>query len=460
MVLATNLGYPRIGPKRELKRALESFWAGTSTALELEAAGRELRVSHWRLQQECGLQHIPSNDFSLYDHVLDTTAMVGAIPDRFGWDGAQVDVATYFAMARGAAAVPALEMTKWFDTNYHYMVPEFEPGQRFRLASTKPVDEYQEAQDVGIHTRPKLLGPVSYLLLGKWRHDAPADGREPLILLDALLPVYEEVLGQLADAGADWVQMDEPALVLDVPAAARDALTAAYTKLSAVSPRLRLLLTTYFGDLRENLDAVLALPLAGVHLDLVRAPQLLERALASLPASFALSLGLVDGRNVWRTDLDRTLTLLERAVATLGSERVLVAPSCSLLHVPVDLAGESGLDPELRSWLSFANQKLEELALLARAANEGRGSVAAALRERREAHDSRRRSERTRSPAVRERAEAVTAEMLFRTSAYPQRRPQQRARLPLPSFPTTTIGSFPQTPEVRRARAQFRSGRL
>ena len=460
MVLATNLGYPRIGPKRELKKALERFWAGTSTAVELQAAGHELRLSHWRLQQECGLQHIPSNDFSLYDHVLDTTAMVGAIPDRFGWDGAQVDVATYFAMARGATAVPALEMTKWFDTNYHYMVPEFEPGQRFRLASTKPVDEYQEAQDVGIHTRPKLLGPVSYLLLGKWRHDAPAEGREPLILLDALLPVYEEVLGQLADAGADWVQMDEPALVLDVPAAARDALTAAYTKLSAASPRLRLLLTTYFGDLRENLDAVLALPLAGVHLDLVRAPQLLERALASLPASFALSLGLVDGRNVWRTDLDRTLTLLEHAVAMLGSERVLVAPSCSLLHVPVDLAGESGLDPELRSWLSFANQKLEELALVARAANEGPDSVAAALRERREAHDRRRRSERTRSPAVRERAEAVTAEMLSRTSAYPQRRPQQRARLPLPNFPTTTIGSFPQTPEVRRARAQFRSGRL
>ena len=456
MALATNLGYPRIGAKRELKKALESYWAGKSSAVELEAASRELRLRHWRLQRERGIQHIPSNDSSLYDHVLDTAALAGAVPARFNWDGDRVDLNTYFAMARGSDATPAMEMTKWFNTNYHYIVPEFEPGQRFRLASRKPLDEFREAQAEGIHSRPKLLGPVSFLLLGKTRQGGP----EPLSLLESLLPVYEELLAELAAAGADWIQIDEPCLVLDLTPQAQAAFRDAYARLGALSSRLRLLLTTYFGDLRENLPTALALPVAGLHLDLVRGPGGLDPTLAALPADCVLSLGLIDGRNVWRTDLDQALATLQRAQAALGPERLFVAPSCSLLHVPVDLDQESALDPELRSWLSFADQKIDELTFLTRALNEGPASVAEPLAHQRRALESRRRSQRTRAPAVRQRTAAIDAAMLQRASPYPQRRALQRARLQLPLLPTTTIGSFPQTPEIRRARARFRNGRL
>ena len=456
MALATNLGYPRIGAKRELKKALESYWAGKSSAVELEAASRELRLRHWRLQRERGIQHIPSNDSSLYDHVLDTAALAGAVPARFNWDGDRVDLNTYFAMARGSDATPAMEMTKWFNTNYHYIVPEFEPGQRFRLASRKPLDEFREAQAEGIHSRPKLLGPVSFLLLGKTRQGGP----EPLSLLESLLPVYEELLAELAAAGADWIQIDEPCLVLDLTPQAQAAFRDAYARLGALSSRLRLLLTTYFGDLRENLPTALALPVAGLHLDLVRGSGGLDPTLAALPADCVLSLGLIDGRNVWRTDLDQALATLQRAQAALGPERLFVAPSCSLLHVPVDLDQESALDPELRSWLSFADQKIDELTLLTRALNEGPASVAESLAHQRRALESRRRSQRTRAPAVRQRTAAIDAAMLQRANPYPQRRALQRARLQLPLLPTTTIGSFPQTPEIRRARARFRNGRL
>jgi len=407
MVQATNLGYPRIGPKRELKKALEQFWAGKLSEDALLAQAAALRKQSWQLQQQLGIQHIPSNDFSLYDHVLDTIAMVGAVPQRYRWQSERVDLHTYFAMSRGVqdqnASIPAMEMTKWFDTNYHYIVPEFEQGLQFRFASSKVLDEFMEAQALGIHTRPVLLGPVSFLLLGK----SHQQGVSPLSLLPQLLPVYAEVLQALAAAGANWIQMDEPCLALDLDQAAREAIREAYAQLSQVSPQLRLLLTTYFAALGDNLSLALQLPVAALHLDLVRAPEQLEQALASIPPTLTLSLGVIDGRNVWRTELERALSMIEQAVLALGTERVLVAPSCSLLHVPYDLRLETQLDDELRSWLAFAQQKLEELVVLTRGSSAGWNTIASALEDNIQAFARRRSSPRIHNEAVKSRVQAV-----------------------------------------------------
>ena len=454
MLRATNLGFPRIGPKRKLKRALESYWAGRATAAELDATARQIRSENWRLQADLGIAHIPSNDFSLYDQVLDTAAMVGAVPERFGWDGNTIDLDTLFAMARGTQDAPPMEMTKWFDTNYHYMVPELESGQRFTLASTKPIDEFAEAKALGIQTRPVVVGPLSFLLLGKAKDGSFA----PLSLLDDLLPVYEQVLASLAGAGAEWVQIDEPILATDLDAEARDAFARGYARLAAAAPELRLLVATYFEDLRDNLPIALGLPVAGVHLDLVRGPNQLARALEGIGPDLTLSLGVVDGRNVWRTDLGNALSLVESAVAKLGRERVLVAPSCSLLHVPLDLDAESGLDDEIKGWLAFAKQKLAELVVVAKSADEGRDAIAKALVESDAAAQRRRTSPRIHSAAVKERAAAVDAAMLHRAHPFTERRRVQREQLDLPAFPTTTIGSYPQTAGVRKARAEFRRG--
>ena len=454
MAIAANLGFPRIGAKRELKRAVEEFWRGSVDPEELQAAATALRRQHWLLQQSQGIEHVPSNDFSLYDHVLDTVAMVGAVPKRFGRLGETVDLATYFAMARGTEDIPPLDMTKWFDTNYHYIVPEFEPGMKFRLGSTKPVDQFREAAALGVHTRPVLLGPLSLLLLGKCKGSKP----KPLSLLDKVLPIYEEVLWRLAHAGADWVQIDEPVLALDLPAEALHAMESACAGLSAASEQIRICLTTYFGDLRDNLPAVLKLPVAAVHLDLVRAPEQLDRALDLTPKGLALSLGVIDGRNVWRADLDRALALLEKAAAGLGPDRIMVAPSCSLLHCPIDLGNEPRLDAELKSWMAFGKQKLGEVAILAKALNQGRAAVADELAASRAAVESRGKSTRIHNPDVRQRLAGVDPSMFRRRHPFPQRREAQRRRLALPALPTTTIGSFPQTGEVRKARAAFKKG--
>ncbi len=463
MVQATNLGYPRIGAKRELKKALEGFWSGKLSEAELLAQAAALRKEHWLLQQGMGLEHIPSNDFSLYDHVLDTIAMVGAVPPRYNWQGERVDIATYFALARGsghdqeqANTIPAMEMTKWFDTNYHYIVPEFTPGQQFRLASTKARDEFLEARALGVHTRPVLLGPITFLLLGK-SHQADF---QPLSLLENLLPVYEQVMQELADAGADWLQIDEPCLVLDLDADTQAALRTAYTRLASSVPGLRLLLATYFGDLRENLALALHLPIAALHLDLVRAPEQLERALAEVPPSLALSLGVVDGRNVWRSDFERALALVQRGIQALGTKRILVGPSCSLLHSPIDLAQEKRLDDELRAWLAFAQQKIAEIKLIACAANEGVAAVEAELQANRQAFMDRRSSPRIHRADVAQRIASIGEQQMQRQSPYSVRRQKQRAGLNLPLLPTTTIGSFPQTSEVRAARAAHKSGKL
>ncbi len=460
-IIVSSLGFPRIGPGRELKMALERFWSGRADEQALLKDAAALRATNWARQQAAGIAHIPSNDFSLYDHVLDTSAMVGAIPDRYGWRHGEVSLDTYFAMARGTRGkaggdLPALEMTKWFDTNYHYMVPEFARGQNFTLASTKLVDEFREAKASGFHTRPVLVGPVTYLLLGKSNDEA----LDPLSLLPGLLPVYAEIVKRLAAEGADWVQVDEPCLALDLNEAARNALRTAYETLASATPAVKLLVTTYFGGLRDNLDTALRLPVAGLHLDLVRAPDQLNEAAAKVPTDLVLSLGLIDGRNVWRANLPAILNRIEPIVARRGADRLMIGPSCSLIHVPIDIALETDLDPDLKSWLAFAVQKIDELVTLGRAIDHGRDAVNDALAAAAAAAETREVSPEIHNEAVKARLAAITSDMMRRPGDFPVRRRAQRAHLALPPFPTTTIGSFPQTEEVRKARAAHAKGAL
>ncbi|HEY8488597.1 MAG TPA: 5-methyltetrahydropteroyltriglutamate--homocysteine S-methyltransferase, partial [Thermaerobacter sp.] len=409
MALATNLGFPRIGAGRELKQALEAYWDGQIPAGELLRTAAALRRRHWELQRQAGIDVVPAGDFSLYDHVLDTACMVGAVPARYGWDpagGGEVPLDVYFAMARGTPGqgVPALEMTKWFDTNYHYIVPELAPDQTFRLASRKVVEEFREARALGLAARPVLLGPVSFLLLAKVREAAGVPSGARLALLDGLLPVYGQVLRELQAAGATWVQLDEPFLALDLDEPARAAFRRAYAALAQAAPGLKLFLATYFEGLRDNLELALSLPVQALHLDLVRDPGQLEQVLAAgVPPTLHLSLGVVDGRNVWRADLEAALEVLERARQALGPERIFVAPSCSLLHVPIDLELETAFDPEIKGWLAFAKQKLEEVAVLTRALNEGRAAVAGALAASRAAVAARLGSPRRTRPEVQAR---------------------------------------------------------
>ncbi|MFH5924285.1 5-methyltetrahydropteroyltriglutamate--homocysteine S-methyltransferase [Roseomonas xinghualingensis] len=465
---ATNLGFPRIGLRRELKTALESFWAGKIGEADLRATADALRLRHWQLQRDAGIGCVPVNDFSLYDHVLDTACTVGAIPDGYGWrKGQPVSLDTYFTLARGergtaepcgcghaqaAKGAPALEMTKWFDTNYHYLVPILRPGQDFTPTGFPAVEAYEAATRAGFTARPVLLGPVSFLMLSKM-----AEG-DPLDLLPGLLPAYAETLKRLAKAGARWVQIDEPCLVLDLPEKARAAFANAYDSLARVAAPLSVMLTTYFGGLRDNLDLALSLPVQGLHLDLVRAPEQLAPALRKAPPRMALSLGLVNGRNIWRTDLRAAFALLREAASERRAEALLVAPSCSLLHSPIDLESETALDPELRGWMAFAKQKLAEVAVLARGLREGGKAIEAELQESDAIQAARRASPKLNDPAVAARLAAGTPEDARRASPFPTRRTAQRDRLNLPAFPTTTIGSFPQTAEVRAARAARKRG--
>lgn len=461
MAISSNLGFPRMGIHRELKKALEAHWAGKLDATGLSSVGQVLRTNHWVLQKRIGIHHIPSNDFSFYDHVLDTATMVGAVPDRYEWKGPRVDPGTYFAMARGVGRkagqkdVPAMEMTKWFDTNYHYIVPEFVKGQQFSLGSLKPVVEFLEAKSLGIQTRPVLLGPISFLLLGKTKES----GFDPLLLLDRLLPVYEDILRRLAEVGADWIQIDEPMLALDAGEETKRAFTASYEKLSHVSSGLRILLATYFAGLGENTATAVNLPVAALHVDLVRAPEQLEHVLKNIPSTLMLSLGVVDGRNIWKTDLERALRLVDRTASAVGADRILLAPSCSLVHSPADLDEEKHLDAELRNWLAFAKQKLEEVVALESALSKGRDTVREFLEANGRAMRSKTESPRIHDPEVKRRSVSITAELTRRKSSYPDRRRKQQSRLHLPLFPTTTIGSFPQTKEIREARAEHKAGK-
>ncbi|MDZ4654941.1 MAG: 5-methyltetrahydropteroyltriglutamate--homocysteine S-methyltransferase [Coriobacteriia bacterium] len=454
------LGYPRIGANRELKWALESFWRRECSTEELLTKAQARREANWRSMADCGLTFIPSNDFSLYDHVLDMAVAVGAVPAVYR--GIADPLERYFAMARGhqdqasGVNVPALEMTKWFDTNYHYIVPELEADQGFTLDSSKIVGEFEEARALGIVSRPVVVGPVTFLLLSKMAPGTDSDV-QPIDLIDRLLPLYEELLGTLAARGVEWVQLDEPCLVLDLDDTAKAAYGRAFDRLGA-AVRPQIMLTTYYGELADNLPLALNSGFDGLHLDLVRAPEQLEAVAHSLPGTMCLSLGVIDGRNVWRTDLDAARTVLARAVEALGAERVVVAPSCSLLHVPVDLVAENGLSEEPGAWMAFAAQKLVEVEALA--SGLGRDADESALfSESRSALASRRASNAVSNDDVRARMEQVTEEMLHRGSPYKLRITGQRKRFDLPLLPTTTIGSFPQTAEVREQRRAWRGGK-
>lgn len=457
MALAHNLGFPRIGAKRELKRALESYWQCAISRAELEDTGRRLRAKHWEQQATAGLDLIPVGEFSWYDQVLDMSVLLGVVPPRFGNIEDDVPLDTYFRMARGCAPtgedVPACEMTKWFDTNYHYIVPEFGAEQAFRIASHSLFEEIKTAQAAGYALKPVLIGPLTYLWLGKIKTGA----FDKLGLLDGLLPVYREILEKLASQGIQWVQMDEPILVLDLPSEWQAAFEKCYNVLQGTTSKI--LLSTYFGDLSDNAVTATRLPVDGLHIDLVRAPNQLENVIELMPSDMVLSLGAVDGRNVWRTDLNNALSKLEQAAERLG-DRVWVAPSCSLLHCPVDLDLEDELDEELKSWLAFAKQKLDEVVALKRALTEGRDAVADKLAASSQAIQSRRRSPRIHNAEVEERLDQVNDAMARRKDVFASRIVLQQEKLRLPKFPTTTIGSFPQTTEIRKTRRDFKNGKL
>lgn len=465
MTKTVNLGFPRIGAHRELKRAVEGYWSGDLSQETLREEGADLRKRHWTQQDELGLDIIPSNDFSYYDQMLDTAAMVGAVPERFPWDGTTVDLDTYFAMARGLQekdldgeqeGVQAMEMTKWFDTNYHYIVPELSRDTEFSLSFTKPIDEYKEAKALGIETRPVLIGPVSFLRLSKTQED----DLDALSLLDDLLPVYAEVLERLANAGATMVQFDEPTLALDLSDKEQAAFSDAYDVLADAAD-IDIHLATYFGPLADNLPTALDLPVESLHLDLVRGEQQLTTALDhGVPAELSLSLGVIDGRNVWRADLDALLDTVETAVDALGTDRVLVGPSCSLLHVPVDLDTEPALDEDEKLWLAFAVQKIEEIVALADRVDGDIAGSKTLFEQSREAMNARAESDWINDPAVQTRVNNIDESMTRRDSDRDTRRQIQREAWGLPELPTTTIGSFPQTDEVRDTRAQYKDGEI
>lgn len=457
--LSSNLGFPRVGPHRELKTALEQFWQGTISEAELLQTAQSLQEQNWKWQHAAGIDLVPVGDFSLYDHVLDTVELVGAIPERYrtvAWASA---LERYFAMARGTAAhggIPAMEMTKWFNTNYHYMVPEWTVAPQFQLHAEHLLQQIDRARQAGVEPRPVILGPVTLLLLGKAK-SANCSLDE---VFQALLPVYVELFRVLEQKQVRQVQLDEPCLVLELTAEQRGWLQQACAALSAAAPHVPIVLTSYFEGLRENLSFALSLPVEVVHLDLVTDPQQLATVLEQLPAEKSLSLGLVNGRNVWKTDLTAALQLAQQAVSKIGADRVLIAPSCSLLHSPIDLDLEQKLDPEVKSWMAFAKQKLQEIVVLSRAVNQGPTAVHAELTANQAAWFTRRCSQRVQAPEVRQRLAAVTPEMSHRHSPFSVRVQEQRRHLNVPLLPTTTIGSFPQTADVRKARADVRKEKI
>lgn len=462
MVLALNLGFPRIGLKRELKKSLESYWKGESSRDELLKTGKELRLRHWQLQKEAGIDIIPTNDFSYYDHILDAACLFGVVPDRYNWDGGQIDLDTYFAMARGSQKqgrdVIAMEMTKWFDTNYHYIVPELKKGQKFKLSSSKIFDETKEAKDAGFAPCPVLIGPVSFLMLAKKAEDF-TDCRTTLI--PALCEIYIEICKKLVASGQSWIQLDEPCLALDLESRYVQAYKDAYAAISKAVPDINIYVPSYFDGLRDNIELAFSLPVAAIGVDLVRAPDQLEDSIAKAKETGKhLVLGLIDGRNVWKNNLSASLEKLEKAKAALGPDRVSVSGSCSLLHTPIDLAAETKLDPEVKSWMAYAKQKLDEISVLAKGVNIGRHAIEAQLIASDQVVESRKTSKRIHNEAVQKRMAAITPEQSKRKSPFATRRTVQQADLKLPAFPTTTIGSFPQTNDIRTARAAFKKGEL
>ena len=466
-MIAHNLGYPRIGSHRELKKACELYWAGKTTLKSLLQTGTNIRQQNWMTQRQAGIDLIPSNDFSFYDQVLDMSLMAGAIPERYHEviikkENAELDL--YFAMARGyqkgGLDITAMEMTKWFDTNYHYIVPEFHKDQEFGLFSTKAIDEFYEAKQLGILTKPVLLGPVSYLLLGKEK----AAGFDRIDLIKNLLPVYIDILERLVKLHVEWVQFDEPYLALDLTEKERSAFEYVYAEIKKMFPHIKAILATYFEGLRDNTRQALSLPVCALHIDLVRAPDQLDKILSDIPGKMSLSLGIVDGRNIWKNDFETSVGLIEKAKAKLGEERLMLGPSCSLLHSPCDLdleRNEETLTPEIKSWMAFARQKLDEVVTLKHLSlSESRENVMHLLSENKKAIESRKTSPLIHDPAVKQRVKSITGLDAMRKNSFPARKLRQKSFLKLPLFPTTTIGSFPQTTEVRSWRAKWKKGEL
>lgn len=459
-----NLGYPRIGSNRELKKACEQYWLGKISVEELIKTGHSIRQQNWQIQKNAGIDLIPSNDFSFYDQVLDMSLTVGAIPERYHeviLNNKKTELDLYFAMARGyqkdGLDITAMEMTKWFDTNYHYIVPEFHKNQKFKLFSTKVIDEFNEAKHSGFVTKPVIIGAVSYLLLGK---EKEADF-DRLDLIKNLLPVYIDILNKLKDYGVEWVQFDEPFLALDLSDKAKEAFQYVYAEIRKAFPHIKIIIANYFDCFGDNLDLALSLPVNVLHLDLVRCPKQLDDILESdkLSPRIQLSLGVVDGRNVWKNDFENSLSLINKAIRKIGKDRILIAPSCSLLHSPCDLDFETDLNPEIKQWLAFAKQKLDEIVTLKQLA-DGDQNAAKKLEENVLANTNRRTSNLVHNEKVKERVLAITDKYAQRKSEFSNRKETQHKALNLPLFPTTTIGSFPQTAEVRAWRAKFKKGEL
>lgn len=460
-MLTQNLGYPRIGSQRQLKKACEQYWAGKIDLPALYKVARNIKEENWRTQLDAGIDLIPCNDFSYYDQVLDTSMLLGVIPHRYSpvlsdiKSNTEIDL--YFAMARGyqkdGLDVAAMEMTKWLDTNYHYIVPEFTADQEFRVFSHNIFNEYHSAKlALGAKAKPVLLGPVSYLLMGKEKEP----GFDRIVLIRKLVPVYVDIINRLRLQGMKWIQLDEPYLALDLNEKEQEAFAYAYRTIANRVSGVKCLVATYFEGLLDNVQLAVNLPVAALHIDLVRAPEQLDDVLSAIRNQLQLSLGIVDGRNVWKNDYTKSLALIHKAVEKLGSDRVILAPSCSLLHSPLDLDLETAIDPELKSWMAFAKQKLTEVYVLNQIA-EGDNTL---LKGNIDAIESRRLSEKVHKQAVRARTAGISDAAAARKSTFSVRQQMQRERLKLPAFPTTTIGSFPQTEDIRQLRAKFKKAEL
>ncbi|MDR4890568.1 MULTISPECIES: 5-methyltetrahydropteroyltriglutamate--homocysteine S-methyltransferase [unclassified Chryseobacterium] len=458
------LGYPRIGSKRELKKACEQYWSGKILLEELLNTGRTLCNQNWNIQKEAGIDLIPCNDFSYYDQVLDMSLVVGAIPSRYHEvvlkkNNSELDL--YFAMARGyqkeGLDITAMEMTKWFDTNYHYIVPEFYKNQQFKLSSDKIFNEFSGAKQAGINAKPVIIGLVTYLLLGKEKEE----GFDKLDLAGNLLSVYTEILTKLQEQGAEWIQFDEPFLALDLTEKAKETYLSVYSEIRNRFPKLKFIVATYFDGLKDNASLAVSLPVNSLHIDLVRNPEQLDDILNRIPENLSLSLGVIDGRNIWKNDFEKSLSFIRKAVDKLGSERILIAPSCSLLHSPCDLDFETNLNPEIKNWLAFAKQKVEEVVTLKElVSGTEKEHILEVFEENKKAIESRRTSSLIHNDQVKQRSNAVTEKDAQRINAFKTRKEEQQQVLQLPLFPTTTIGSFPQTTEVRSWRAKFKKGEL
>lgn len=465
-MITQNLGYPRIGAKRELKKACEQYWSGKIDISALLQEGKRIREENWKLQKQTGIDLIPVNDFSFYDQVLDMTQTVGAIPKRYAdvFLEEENPQDLYFAMARGyqhnGFDITAMEMTKWFDTNYHYIVPEFYQNQKFLLTSTKFLDEFLEAKSLGINAKPVFVGPVSYLLLGKEKEK----GFNRLQLIDKLLPVYLEILSKLTENGAEWVQFDEPFLVMDLTETEKEVYQSVYKTIAARFPELKIVLATYFGALEDNTEWVVKLPVNVLHLDLVRGENQLDSVLNSIPNSLKLSLGVVDGRNIWKNNFEDSLSLIKKAVLAIGEDRLMLAPSCSLLHSPFDLENETDektLSSEVKNWMAFAKQKIKEVVALADLSSNAPSDEAKLVFEaNKKAMRSKQESKLIHNAAVQKAVNNITEDLSKRKSKFKERQVLQQNSLRLPLFPTTTIGSFPQTKEVRLLRSQLKRGIL